>query len=225
MGPKRRWADGAVWLGLAALAVFCGVIVLDSAFTSDIRAIASSPLRLSADYSADPRAASMPQIAPVDSAVISDTQHDLLVEQARPPVVLARVSPADIVVRPTPARLTPRPNRSTRTPTNQTIATARPFMTGTPGSSGDPALPTASPVNLALFTPSPERHAPVKTTVPTAFPTGLPHPTSVSAPEPPDSTPTDTVPTPSGPAGGPTPPATPTSTEVAQTGTPPTMEP
>ena len=73
MRRERGWTSAAVWLVLLAFAFACGVLVVGQAFDTHVLALTGRSLRLSADYSADARLAREQKIAPVDSAVISDT--------------------------------------------------------------------------------------------------------------------------------------------------------
>ena len=73
MRRESSWTSVAVWLVLLAFAFACGALVIGQAFDRRVLALTGHSLRLSADYSADARLAREQKIAPVDSAVISDT--------------------------------------------------------------------------------------------------------------------------------------------------------
>ena len=57
MRREPGWASTAVWLVLLAFAFACGVLVVGQAFDTRVLALTGRSLRLSADYSADPRLA------------------------------------------------------------------------------------------------------------------------------------------------------------------------
>src|SRR3954451_12945130 len=108
MRRERGWTSVAVWLVLLAFAFACGVLVVGQAFDTRVLALTGHSLRISADYSADARLARDQKIAPVDSAVISDTRRDLIVEQTQVPLLLLAQIPGAI----TPTlRLTSTPAR------------------------------------------------------------------------------------------------------------------
>ena len=100
MRRERGWASVAVWLVLMAFAFACGVLVVGQAFDTRVLALTGHSLRLSADYSADARLAREQKIAPVDSAVISDTVRDLIIEQTQAPLLVLAQTPG--VLAPTP---------------------------------------------------------------------------------------------------------------------------
>src|SRR5262245_46699006 len=100
MRREPGWTSAAAWLVLLAFAFACGVLVVGQAFDARVLALASRSVRLSADYSADPRVAREQKIAPVDSAVISDTVRDLLDEQIQAPLVLLAQTPVLLVQTP-----------------------------------------------------------------------------------------------------------------------------
>ena len=93
MRRERGWSSAAVWLVLLAFAFACGVLVVGQAFDTRVLALSGRSLRLSADYSADPRTVREQKIAPVDSAVISDTVRDLIIEQTPAPLLVLAQTP------------------------------------------------------------------------------------------------------------------------------------
>src|SRR5215213_3907658 len=111
MRRESGWTSVAVWLVLLAFAFACGTLVIGQAFDTRVLALTGHSLRLSADYSADPRLVREQKIAPVDSAVISDTVRDLIIEQTQVPLLLLVQTPdaQTPMLRPTrtPVRLTP----------------------------------------------------------------------------------------------------------------------
>src|SRR5215217_7414687 len=111
MRREPGWTSAAVWLVLLAFAFACGVLVVGQAFDTRVLALTGHSLRLSADYSADARLAREQKLAPVDSAVISDTVRDLIIEQTQAPLLLLVQTPGAMTPtkRPagTPVRLTP----------------------------------------------------------------------------------------------------------------------
>src|ERR1700752_247773 len=104
MRRERGWASAAVWLVLLALAFVCGVLVIGQAFDTSVLAMSGRTLRLSADYSDDPRGLREQKIAPVDSAVISDTVRDLIAEQAQEPLLAIAGTPVALARTPPPLR-------------------------------------------------------------------------------------------------------------------------
>src|SRR5215210_9311956 len=93
MRRERGWASAAVWLVLLAFAFACGMLVVGHAFDTRVLVLSTRSLRLSADYSADARLAREQKIAPVDSAVISDTVRDLIIEQTQAPLLVLAQTP------------------------------------------------------------------------------------------------------------------------------------
>src|SRR5947209_3424945 len=104
MRREPGWTSVAVWLVLLALALVCGVAVIGQAFDTGVLAMTSRSLRYSADYSAEPRAVRVQQIAPVDSAVIGDTVKDLVAEQVQASLLDFARTPVAIPPRPRPQR-------------------------------------------------------------------------------------------------------------------------
>src|SRR5215217_1982601 len=133
MRREPGWTSAAVWLVLLAFAFACGVLVVGQAFDTRVLALTGHSLRLSADYSADARLAREQKLAPVDSAVISDTVRDLIIEQTQAPLLLLVQTPGAI----TPTlRLTSTAVRRTPTATalmtNLTAAATAEFQAPTP---------------------------------------------------------------------------------------------
>src|SRR6476660_1242238 len=103
MRREPGWTSVAVWLVLLAFAFACGVLVVGQAFDTRVLALTGHSLRLSADYSADARLAREQKIAPVDSAVISDTVRDLIIEQTQAPLLVLVQTPGAMTPTPQPS--------------------------------------------------------------------------------------------------------------------------
>ena len=137
MVRESDWISNTVWLVLLGIAFLVGLALVGQAFASNLTVLHDITLRVNADYSADPRAAQAAQVPIVDSAVISDTKRDLIIEQTLVPV-LGSESIITVTVTPTASR-TPTPTPMpmlvrTRTPT------ARPRLESrshTPGPAGE----------------------------------------------------------------------------------------
>jgi hypothetical protein len=224
MERKRAWLQGFLWGAMLALALSCGLLVIKTAFGSNPIELGDVSLRLMADYSVEPRAARALEIAPVDSAVISDTVTDLAREQPRlPPFELAII-----------------PNTAVPTPFQPTAIAARPTLgpserlRGTELAAIEPSLTAAAPTSTpsAMVDHFPDdpiggqgdnndsRTSP-RDSRPTSTSSTLP---AVSTPVPATSTPRPPVNAPPPPTNSPLPPTntpeTPTSTPVPPTDTP-----
>ena len=184
MRREIDWSGAAIWLVLLAFAFVCGLLVIGQAFDTTVLASASRPLRISADYRADPRAARVQQIPPLESAVISDTLRDLIAEQTRGPLLGLAL--------PTPASPTPGPRRS---PTAQVTQSPRPIVaaTATPKQSPGDSAPIAGPARSTPSARSPGTPRPTRLPRPAQAPADAPlpataQPTSAVSPQPTSTT-------------------------------------
>jgi len=200
MRRESGWTSAAVWLVLLAFAFACGVLVVGQAFDTRVLALTGHSLRLSADYSADARLAREQKIAPVDSAVISDTVRDMIIEQTQVPLLLLIQTPGALTstlrLTSTPVRLTP---TSTALVTNLTPSATVEYQPPTPtiesiGAPPDEREPSSPrPTRTPTRTPLPQPSATLRPTAPATTP---PITVSTSAPQPPTYTaipPTDTA--------------------------------
>ena len=133
MRRESGWTSVAVWLVLLAFAFACGVLVVGQAFDTRVLALTARSLRLSADYSADPRTLREQRIAPVDSAVISDTVRDLVIEQTQAPLLVLAQTPG--VLAPTPRPIVVPARRTataTHTEASATVAATAEYQLPTP---------------------------------------------------------------------------------------------
>ena len=210
MRYERGWTSVAVWLVLLAFAFACGVLVVGQAFDTRVLALTGHSLRLSADYSADARLAREQKIAPVDSAVISDTVRDMSIEQAQAPLLLLVQTPSALMptLRPTGAQVRLRPTATQLVPSVVAAAPAEvqpPTPTiesiAAPPDEREPSSPR--PTRTPTRTPVPQPSATLR---PTATATTPPITVSTSAPQPPTDTPVPPTDTPVPPTDTPVPP-------------------
>jgi hypothetical protein len=252
MRRESSWTSVAVWLVLLAFAFACGALVIGQAFDTRVLALTGHSLRLSADYSADAQLAREQKIAPVDSAVISDTVRDLIVEQTQAPLLLLVQTPGAMTptLRPTrtPLRLTP---TGTMLVPSLTAAATAEFQPSTPTTEIIAAPPDerddnrprptrnpdegkGTPVSQPSATPGPPATA---TTQPIVVSTGVPQ-SPTDTPQLPTNTPISPINTsippiniPLSPTTSPVPPTNtlipPTNTLIPPTNTliPPTDTP
>ena len=87
MAREADWVSPIIWVVLLGVAFLVGLLLIGRAFASNMLVVHDITLRVSADYSADPRSVQIAQVPVVDSAVISETQRDLLVEQTPVPLL------------------------------------------------------------------------------------------------------------------------------------------
>ncbi|MEO7911777.1 MAG: hypothetical protein ABIV47_19190 [Roseiflexaceae bacterium] len=197
MRREQGWTGVAVWLILLTFAFACGMLVVSHAFDTRVLAFSARTLRLSADYSADARLAREQKIAPVDSAVISDTVRDMIIEQTQAPLLVLAQTPGGLTptLRPiiAPIRLTPTTTRLAPSvtitataelllPTSTAPSIAAPPDEREPSSSRSTPRPTNTPLPTATLRP-----ATTPTLRPSFVPTSTPLPTDT--PIPPTSTP------------------------------------
>ena len=217
MRRERGWTSLAVWLVLLAFAFACGVLVVGQAFDTRVLVLTGRSLRLSADYSADARLARMQKIAPVDSAVISDTVRDLLIEQTQAPLLVLAQTPGGLV--PTRQRLSaPAQRTATRVAASVTATATAEYQAPTPtlesiATPPDESEPSSPRPARPSRTPSPQPSATLR---PTATATTQPIIVSTSTPVPPTDTPVPPTDTPVPPTDTPVPP---TDTPVPVTDT------
>ncbi|HEU5104019.1 MAG TPA: hypothetical protein VFU22_33615 [Roseiflexaceae bacterium] len=224
MRRESGWTSVAVWLVLLAFAFACGVLVVGQAFDAKVLALTGRSLRLSADYSADPRVAREQKIAPVDSAVISDTVRDQILEQTQAPLIIFAHTP--VILSPTPRPFLAPPQR-TATPT-------RAVASATATAQSEPLTATATLESIAAPPDERDTNRPRATRTPTRVP-ALPPPPTVRPSRPiatstarpvaePDSTAVPPTNTPVPPTDTPVPPTDtpvpPTDTPVPPTDTP-----
>src|SRR5262245_29470905 len=119
MAREADWISAVVWLALLGIAFFVGLVLVGQAFASNGIVLNDITLRVNADYSADPRAVQVAEVPSVSSAVISETQRDLIMEQTPVPVLGLEITPT--------ATLTPQSTR-TSTPIIARRATATPRL-------------------------------------------------------------------------------------------------
>ncbi|HJZ46860.1 MAG TPA: hypothetical protein VKE41_06825, partial [Roseiflexaceae bacterium] len=197
---ERGWTSLTVWLVLLAFAFACGVLVVGQAFELRVPTLTGRSLRLSADYSADPRLVREQKIAPVDSAVISDTVNDLIVEQTEAPLLILAQTPILIAPTPRPVGVPIRPTATATLPLASVIAAATaenhaPAATAAsiaapPDERGpSSARPTRSPTRTPL-------RPPVATLRPVAAPTTRPLVVPSNTPVRPTNTPVPPTDTP-----------------------------
>src|SRR5215207_8878615 len=186
MRREQGWASVAVWLVLLAFAFACGVLVVGQAFDTRVLALTGHSLRLSADYSADARLAREQKIAPVDSAVISDTVRDLIVEQAQAPLLLLVQTPGAVTptLRPTraPARLTP--TATMLVPSLTAAAATAEFQPFTPTTESIAAPPDQRDDNRPRPTRTPTRNPDEGKGTPAPQPSATPGPTAIATTRP-----------------------------------------
>src|SRR6266496_2222258 len=121
MAREADWISNAIWLALLGIAFIVGLVVVGHAFASNTPVLDEVTLRVSADYSADPRAVRVAQVPIVDSAVISETKRDLIIEQT-PVAVLGLETTLTATATLSPPSRTPTALRTS-------IATATPRQT------------------------------------------------------------------------------------------------
>jgi hypothetical protein len=252
MVREADWASAVVWLVLLGIAFLVGLMLVSQAFASNVIVLNDITLRVNADYSADPPAIQVAEVPVVNSAVISETQRDLIMEQTPVLVLGLEITPT--------ATLTP---QSTRTPTPMLVrvatATPRPLIVSSPtegplDATFTPTLeqvpeapvvgadqpnrnernrPTATPTRTPVPTSTQRPTATTRpTSTPTTRPTNTPVPTNTLVPtntpvptDTPQPTPTDTpVPPTDTPVPTDTPQPTPTDTPVPPTDTPVPVE-
>jgi hypothetical protein len=221
MRRERGWASVAVWLVLMAFAFACGVLVVGQAFDTRVLALSARALRLSADYGADARLVREQKIAPVDSAVISDTVRDLIIEQTQAPLLVQAQTPGLLTptLRPLglPVRLTP---TATGLVPSVTAAATAEYQSPTPTTESIAAPPGEREPSSSRSTPRPNippLSQPSATLRPIATATTRPILVSTSTPVPPTDTPVPPTDTPVPPTDTPVPP---TDTPVPPTDTP-----
>jgi hypothetical protein len=187
MAREVDWISTIVWLVLLGVAFIVGLMLVGQAFASNMPVLNDITLRVSADYSADPRAVQVAEVPVVNSAVISDTQRDLIVEQTPVPVLGLETVPT--------ATLTPRPSRTPVLAFGRVAsATPRPVIDASPTqglfaptATPTPAQPLGAPAAGRDRTDRNDRSRP------TATPAGAPEPVSTVLPTAttrPTSTPT-----------------------------------
>ncbi|MBK9712729.1 MAG: hypothetical protein IPO81_15665 [Kouleothrix sp.] len=245
MRHETRWSSAAIWMVVLLFALVCGLVVIGEAFDTRVVALGEAALRLSADYSSDPRDTNTLPIAPLDSAVIGDTARDLFAEQSRAPLLgMLFPTPASLAsqtARPPFARPTLTPLGSLAvglTATAQELAPTaaldemagldpegdsgifgrRPRRAATPTPTRQPtSTPTSRPTSTPTFRPTAR---PTRTPEPPTFtpepPTFTPEPPTFT-PEPPTFTPEPPTFTPEPPTATPEPP---TATPEPPTATP-----
>jgi serine/threonine-protein kinase len=248
MARRADWISNGILILLLGVAFLFGMVVVGEAFAENIPVLDSVMLRVSADYSADPRAVQVARVPKVDVAVIDDTQRDLIIEQTPVPVLgLEPSATAGPTARPsrTPTPLlargvSPTPGLQNVLPSSQpdTASTPAPLLDATAsepvngdnradhsGSSRPNAASTSTPV-VGQFPDLPATARPSATTRPTgtaisATNTPVP-PTSTAIP--PTNTPVPPTDTPVPPTDTPVPPTDtpvpPTDTPVPPTDTP-----
>jgi hypothetical protein len=228
MRRERAWLQGFVWGVMLALGMSGGMLVIRTAFGSSPIELREVSLRLMADYSVEPRAARALEIAPVDSAVISDTVSDMAREQPRVPAFELAVIPNTAV--PTPFQSTAVAGQPTLGPSSRIRATElaaiEPSVTAivptiTPGAatSSSPDIPLGSQRHDDPPASRGSQPTATRATLPAAStpipPTSTPR-IPINAP-PPETTPIPPTSTPEPPTSTPEPP---TSTPVPPTSTP-----
>src|SRR5690349_3051511 len=102
MLSNRTLADTAIWLAVIGLTLGCALVVIELAFQSSALALSAGPAHIYADYSADPRAARMLKIAPINSAVITDTLNDIAAEQSHTTQNADQLAPSATQLAPSP---------------------------------------------------------------------------------------------------------------------------
>src|SRR5215213_9593814 len=219
MRREQSWIGVAIWLVLVVFAFACGMLVVSHAFDTRVLVLSARSLRISADYSADARLTRAQKIAPVDSAVISDTVRDLIVEQTQAPLLLLVQTPGALTPtkRPagTPVRLTP---TATGLVLNVAATATAEYQPLTPTDTSIAAPPDEREPSSSRSTPRPNRTPlPTATLRPTNLATTGPILVAPSTPIPPTSTPMPPTSTPVPPTSTPVPP---TSTPVPPTATP-----
>jgi hypothetical protein len=236
MRRESGWTSVAVWLVLLAFAFACGVLVVSQAFDTKVLALTGRSLRLSADYSADPRVVREQKIAPVDSAVITDTVRDLIIEQTQAPLIIFAQTP--VILAPTPhpflaaPQRTPSPTRALASatataPIEQPVATATPESVAAPPDERDRDRPraTRTPTRVPVIPPTPTIRSTRPPATATARPAAAPETTAVlptDTPVPPTDTPVPPTSTPVPPTDTPVPPAdTPVPASAPDPSTPP----
>lgn len=204
MRHEASWFSPLIWLSMLGLAFVCGLVVMGQAFETRVFMFDDRSLRVSADYSAELRLAQAAPIAPVDSAVISDTVRDLIAEQEQAPLLSLFLSTPTIVAEPRPSR--------TATPVAVRLPPATPGPTSaivllpvgpgptspnppvsSPGPAIDPNPHGPRATRVPTHTPT---HVPTRTPLPTATPrpsnTATPRPTHTATPWPTSVPPTET---------------------------------
>ncbi len=191
MRRDRGWASAAIWLVLLAFAFACGVLVVGQAFDTRVLALTGRSLRLSADYSADARLAREQKLAPVDSAVISDTVRDLIIEQTQAPLLVLALTPGVLDITPQPLSASAQ-RTATRVAASVTATAIAEYQAPTPTIERIAAPPderepsSPQPTSRPTRTPSPPPGATLR---PTATATARPIIGSTSAPVRPTDTP------------------------------------
>src|SRR5581483_5402402 len=159
MLSRRAWSAPAIWLAIVTGAMVCALFVIELAFESSALAFSAEPSRLAADYSADPRDAHMLTIAPVESAVISDTLRDLAFEQA------SNASPTTQPAGEQPAA-TPRPSHGSGNAAKPSERPAAPMQ--------QESAPTPTPPDQSSLEPTPRSggtsHSSAGTSAPNTIP-------------------------------------------------------
>ncbi len=199
----------AIWLVLVVFAFACGMLVVSHAFDTRVLVLSARSLRISADYSADARLARAQKIARVDSAVISDTVRDLIIEQTQAPLLLLVQTPGALTPtkRPagTPVRRTP---TATGLVLNVTATATAEYQSPVPTDTSIAAPPDEREPSSSRSTPRPTRIPPLPTATlrPTNLATTGPILVSPGTPVPPTSTPVPPTSTPVPPTDTPVPP-------------------
>ena len=215
MAREADWISNAIWLALLGIAFIVGLVVVGHAFASNTPVLDEVALRVSADYSPDPRAVQVAPVPVVNSAVISETKRDLIIEQT-PVAVLGlevtltatatpRPSRTPTAARTSTARTTPR-QAIEASPTERVVAatftpTPAPPVDGPFGGPdrsdrNDRSRPTATPTRALVPTSTVRPTATTRPTNTPVPPTDTPEPTNTpepptDTPEPPTEAPTD----------------------------------